>query len=409
MNSEVVTTRRPRLAALDGLRFFAAVAVMLFHYTAAEKLLWGNPSRLEFPTINLVSRYGYLGVQLFFVISGFVILMTAYGRSVQDFVASRFSRLFPAYWVAVIGTFILHGFWQGDRQSTALQALVNMTMLQSALDVSNIQGAFWTLWVELKFYLLIGVFIVVGMTRGRVIAFAFIWPLLARIADATDSSILVSLLMPAYAPYFAAGMLVYVAHRHGHNLLVWLGIGMNFILCTLQAVRYARVRAPEVTGSEFDGVVVTLIIAAIFGAVIACSNGWLARIEWRWLTAVGALTYPVYLVHGQLGFFIIDVFHAGRNSYVVLAAAMIASFAVAWLIHVLVEKRLQRPLRRAVSRSLVDRVDLHEPLRTSRPRQAPEVDVEAAPSARSAPEPAVDAQPRPAVGTRRPTADVGHF
>jgi len=357
-----MTRRRPRLAALDALRFVAAVAVMLFHYTAAEKLLWGNPSRLEFPTMNLVTRYGYLGVQLFFVISGFVILMTAYGRGVEEFVASRISRLFPAYWVAVVGTFVLHSFWHGDRDSTALQALVNLTMLQSAVDVPSVQGAFWTLWVELKFYLLIGVFVLVGMTRRRVIAFALLWPLLAKIAAATDSPVLVSLLMPSYAPYFAAGMLMYVAHRHGHNLLVWLGIGVNYALCVLQAVKYARTRSPEITGTEMDGTVTAALVALIFAAVLLCTNGWVSRIEWRWLTAVGALTYPVYLVHGQLGFFLIDVLHEGRNSYLVLATAVLASFAVAWLIHHGVEKRFARPLRRAISRSLTDHVDLHEPL-----------------------------------------------
>lgn len=357
---------RPRLAALDGLRLLAALAVMFFHYTAAEKLLWGNPSRLEFPTINLLSRYGYLGVQLFFVISGFVILMTAYGRRIEDFVASRFSRLFPAYWVAVLGTFVLQSFWHGDRESTALQSLVNLTMLQSAVGVPSIQGAFWTLWVELKFYLLIGLFVVVGMTRRRVIAFAFLWPVLAMIAARTHSPVLISLLMPSYAPYFAAGMLMYVAHRHGHNLLVWLGIAMNYVFCTLHAVKYARDRSPEITGSTFSGVAVALIIAAIFVAVIACSNGWLSRVEWRWLTAAGALTYPVYLVHGQLGFFVIDVLHEGRNSYLVLAAALLTSLVVAWLIHTLVERPFARPLRRAILRSLTDPVDLEEPRRPRR-------------------------------------------
>jgi peptidoglycan/LPS O-acetylase OafA/YrhL len=364
VHTEATTQRRPRLAALDGLRFVAAVAVMLFHYTAAEKLLWGNPSRLEFPTMNLLTRYGYLGVQLFFIISGFVILMTAYGRSIEDFVASRFARLFPAYWVAVIGTFVLQSFWHGDRDSTALQALVNMTMLQSVVGIPGVQGAFWTLWVELKFYLLIGLFVVVGMNRARVIAFAFLWPLLAKIAAATDSPVLVSLLMPSYAPYFAAGMLMYVAHRHGHNLLVWLGIGTNYILCVLQAVRYARSRSVEIGGNEQSGVVVAALVAAMFLAVLVCSNGRLSRIEWRWLTAVGALTYPVYLVHGQLGFFVIDVLHAGRNSYLVLAAAMLASFAVAWVIHRGVEKPLAKPLRTAIRRSLTSHVDLHEPLRS---------------------------------------------
>jgi len=343
-----------RLAMLDGLRFAAAAAVMLFHYTAAEKRLWGgNTSPVEFPGISAVSKYGYLGVELFFVISGFVILMTAYQRPIEAFVSSRVSRLFPAYWVAVIGTFVLQSFWSGDRSSTLLDALVNLTMLQGTAGVTNIQGAFWTLWYELKFYLLIGVFVTVGMTRRRVIAFGFLWPVLAQIAAATSTTFLSSLLMPAYSPYFAGGMFIYLLHRHGRDVVVWLGIAMNFVLCARQALVYAEKRSPEITGLQLDQMVVLALIAGIFAAIIVCScTGWVARIQWRWLTWLGVLTYPVYLVHGQLGFFMIDVLHAGRNSYLVLGMAALASFVVAWLIHVLVEKPFQKPLRKAVLAAL---------------------------------------------------------
>lgn len=115
---------------------------------------------------------------------------------------------------------------------------------------------------------------------------------------------------------------------------------MNYVFWTNQAVTYSIERAPKITGSDYNQTAVALIIAAMFAAVIACRNGWLSRIEWRWLTWVGALTYPVYLVHGQLGFF------------------------VAWLIHVLVEKPFQGPMRRAIRLPMTDEVDLHEPPRT---------------------------------------------
>ena len=51
---------------------------------------------VEFPSLHQLSRYGYLGVELLFIISGFVILMTAYNRTIQSFVASQVARLYPA-------------------------------------------------------------------------------------------------------------------------------------------------------------------------------------------------------------------------------------------------------------------------------------------------------------------------
>src|SRR4051794_7843634 len=164
---------RSRLAALDGLRLLAAFAVLSFHYTGIRTPFWDTPAHVVFPSLNELTRYGYLGVELFFMISGFVILMTAYNRPIESFVGSRVARLFPAYWAAIAVTFTLQQFWTGGRQPSFVDALVNLTMIQDAFDIPHVQGAFWTLWIELKFYLLIGVFILVGMTRRRMVAFAF--------------------------------------------------------------------------------------------------------------------------------------------------------------------------------------------------------------------------------------------
>jgi peptidoglycan/LPS O-acetylase OafA/YrhL len=86
--------------------------------------------------------------------------------------------------------------------------------------------------------------------------------------------------------------------------------------------------------------------------VLACSHGPLSRIRWKWLTLAGALTYPLYLVHGQVGFFLIETLQTHLQSYVVLAIATLTSFALAFLIHRFVERPAARPLRRAVDRSL---------------------------------------------------------
>lgn len=343
---------RPRLAALDGLRLLAALAVLAYHYTAINQTFWGNSAALEFPTLSTVTRYGYLGVELFFVISGFVILMTAYGRSLPAFVASRVSRLYPAYWAAVLVTVALQAFWDGGRDVSLVEALVNLTMLQEAWDVPSVQGAFWTLYVELKFYLLIGVFMLAGITRRRVIALAVLWPVLAQLARATDSDLLASLLIPSYAPYFAGGMLLYLVHREGWDVVVGLGLGLNVVLCIRQATRYAVDTAPDFTDATFSVPVVALLVLAMFAVTYACTTGPLARLDWAWLTVAGALTYPLYLVHGQFGFFVMEMLHEHLNSYLVLALAVSLSLTLAWLIHRYVERPVHEPLRRAVRASL---------------------------------------------------------
>ncbi|THE07586.1 acyltransferase [Microbacterium oleivorans] len=133
----------------------------MYHYTARRHTQWEAPTIETFPFVSQFSAYGFMGVQLFFLISGFVILMSVEGRSVGEFVAARISRLFPAYWAAVILTAILIEFIAGDqlgKSVTLVQVLTNLTMLQQWTGVPHVDGVYWTLAVELLFYLLIGIF-----------------------------------------------------------------------------------------------------------------------------------------------------------------------------------------------------------------------------------------------------------
>lgn len=95
-----------RVNEIDLLRFLAALAVVFFHYSfrgyAADGL-----SVMSYPLLASVSKYGYLGVELFFMISGFVILMTAAHAGLRDFVISRVVRLYPAFWACCTVTFLV--------------------------------------------------------------------------------------------------------------------------------------------------------------------------------------------------------------------------------------------------------------------------------------------------------------
>lgn len=93
----------------------------------------GEPAATVFPGASACAAYGWLGVEIFFVVSGFVICMSAWGRGVGEFAASRISRLFPAYWAAVLFTAGVLFAWPEVRGVKAFSdVVVNLSMLQGA-------------------------------------------------------------------------------------------------------------------------------------------------------------------------------------------------------------------------------------------------------------------------------------
>jgi hypothetical protein len=85
--TELVVNSRFRFPELDLLRFLAACAVMLFHYTfrGPQTHSW----MASFPVLSQIFQYGYLGANVFFILSGFVILLTAYEKDAITFTIAR--------------------------------------------------------------------------------------------------------------------------------------------------------------------------------------------------------------------------------------------------------------------------------------------------------------------------------
>ncbi|QTE30221.1 acyltransferase family protein [Pengzhenrongella sicca] len=342
-----------RLAALDGLRFLAAAAVVTYHFTVRNSQAWGQSPAQVFPNFGEWAVYGALGPELFFVISGFVILMTAWGKSVSDVVASRVARLFPAYWAAVLLTgVLLLWLWPGGKEVTPGQVAVNLTMLQSLFDVGNVDGVYWTLWAELRFYALILLLVGVGITRRRVMACAALWPAAALLAHAGGPQWLRTLLICEYAPLFAAGMVLFVIRREGSSWAAWLLVAANTVAAVWlvvpdQLARQARNADIVPSGSIIGAVVVGSI--ALVGVVTLTR---VSRVAWPWLTTLGALTFPLYLVHEHWGWWAITHLPAGLPPFVTLAMATAFTLALAAGIHYGIERTVGPRLRCAVKSGL---------------------------------------------------------
>jgi peptidoglycan/LPS O-acetylase OafA/YrhL len=360
--------RAPRLAGLDGVRFLAAAGVLVYHYTVRDSHAWGRPPAEMFPELGGWVVYAALGPELFFVISGFVILMTAWGRSVPDVVSSRVARLFPAYWTCVLLTgALLLWIWPGGKDVTGGQVALNLTMVQSLFEVGNVDGVYWTLWAELRFYALIVLLTAIGITRRRVVLFATLWPTAALVADGVGPGWLRTVLVAQYAPLFAAGMLLFVVHREGHSRGLWALVAANTGAAAWLVVPDQLEQQLRNTGESPSGPVLGLLVAACVALVAAVTLTRAARVRWRWLTAAGALTYPLYLIHEHWGWWVIAHVYPAVPPWVAFVLAAGFSLALAAVVHHGVERRVGPPLRRAVRRGL-ERV----PVRASgRRRPAP--------------------------------------
>jgi peptidoglycan/LPS O-acetylase OafA/YrhL len=342
-----------RLYALDGLRFAAALAVLFFHFTARSNGAWDQPVDSIFPNLSYVTGLGAFGVDLFFVISGFVILMTAWNADITKYVSSRVSRLFPAYWACVIlSAFLLIVVWQGKSVSFT-QAATNMTLVQRAFGVSDVDGVYWTLWAELRFYLLIAIFVLVGITTRRVLAFCVLWPVLGGIAMTTDSAFLSTVLVSEWAPLFAAGMALYVVKKEPRNLAAWLTLSFCALLSggvsgqhTLDTI------VNSLTNRTFPDIVGWVIPIASIALVGILTTSRFSRLGGKRMIILGALTYPLYLLHEYWGWWIIHLLHDALPPYVVLAIALALTVALAWAVYNFVEKRTVSRMRRRLDSDL---------------------------------------------------------
>ncbi|MFD6172198.1 acyltransferase family protein [Streptomyces coeruleorubidus] len=347
-----------RLRALDGLRLVAALMVAAYHYGGRDGEVseaWGSSPKEQFPTLHEYFAYGCLGVQVFFVISGFVICMSGWGRPLKSFFASRASRLLPAYWVAVVlvtAVFALPVV--AYKAVSPSDALVNLTMLQMPLGVDRVLGVCWTLWAEVRFYALFALCVVLpGANRRRVIMFCAGWMLATVIAQNANMPLLDIVVMPEYAPFFIGGVGLYLVHLDRRDAYGWGIVAVSWLIGQHFAVQ-SLWHAPDAGGFSYrSSMGIVLVVTFGFVAVAAIALGWLRWANWRWLTVAGALTYPFYLVHEHLGWVVIHALHRGLGlpSAATFALTVASMLGLAWLLNQYVEKPLTPRLRALLAKA----------------------------------------------------------
>lgn len=286
---------KSRVFALDLLRFAAAFAVVLYHFTA-------RPDG-SFDALSTLTRFGYLGVPVFFMISGFVIAMSARGRSAYEFGVSRFARLYPALWVGLLFTVAVSFLISGSH--TGLDTiLANATLLNDYVGQPDIDGVYWTLHTELKFYACVFLLVATGVFQHfRVWLSA--WLALTALHLMTGQPWFMGwFISPTWSPFFIAGVAIYLIQDQGANRFNVGVLAGALVLATIRAFISADGFITDPSHAESAAAAaIVLFFAAV---LLAIATGQITVPHAPWVVTAGAMTYPLYLIHNRAGKAMID-------------------------------------------------------------------------------------------------------
>lgn len=311
-----------RLQELDVLRGFAALNVLLYHYTFRYFEIFKVDER---PRVEWF--FGHHGVELFFMISGFVIFLTLQNiKDTKEFILKRFIRLYPTYWICLLITLLFSIFYNVSRGGdfTFIEILMNFTMIQGIFEIPNIDGVYWSLLPELFFYALMAFLYSTKLLKNiRVIAVIWLfWMILNKSGFFPYGEFFLNL---KYGMFFIAGIIFYNIKFKSANLIDYVII----LMCLFTAF--------YVNGLSYNIVVYTIWFLVFFLFV----KGKLKLFNWKPLLFLGSISYPLYLLHQNIGYALISYFYLFIPNYFILSITVSAfMFLLSWVVMKFLEKPL---------------------------------------------------------------------
>lgn len=341
-----------RIDLLDYARLGAAISVVGFHYLYSGIQGGKIPGLDYFPHTIDIAKYGYLGVEFFFMISGYVIFFSCQNKTAGEFLASRAKRLYPAFWFAVLFTSLVAVFWGDEIMSVQLdQVIVNLTMVSPYFGYEYVDAVYWTLLFELKFYLAVFV-LMLGM--GRRLNYAFlVWPFVILIAQQMGWKSIP--LTDSYYGFFAAGAVLAMMKGRPSKIAI-----AALIVCLILCIDFAVEKAVFLSGRkgvEHSSELVTALILLFFAAFLFFNSRIGAGINLPGARLAGGLTYPIYLIHAHFGYMFISRFGTEENKVVTYLATVSIVVGVSLFMHLIIERKLGDMWRRMFELGIKTPVD----------------------------------------------------
>ena len=366
----MAVSRNRHIIGLDLLRLVAATLVMVYHFgfwnwVREEPLARMLPGQT--PAWGADVHFGWVGVEIFFVISGFVIAYTASSADPARFLRARFLRLAPASWIgATIALLVFAALHH------ALDKLVIVKYLKTLIfwPLDAIDGVWWTIGIEIDFYILVYVLIrarligslgTVAVTLG--LASGMFWVLalsaqyylqgadgfrgvLYHLVAKAEGNRELQLLLVQHGCLFGLGVTFWQASTRGLTKRRFVAILALVGACILEIVGQDGIIARN-AGLPLSAIpaIVTWGAAAGFLVLSMAFDEQLVRLIGRgaWIVRfMGLATYPLYLVHDAIGTLVIDNAWANvRNINIAIACGILAAFGAAGIIAAVIEPWLR--------------------------------------------------------------------
>lgn len=314
-------------------------------------------SVVQYTPLESFSKYGYLGVDLFFIISGFVILMTARNSNLIDFGISRVSRLYPAYWVGIILTSVTILYFGGERfQITPFQVMANLTMLNGFFEIPYVDGVYWSLLVELKFYIIIAFVLLFNKIKHiKTVSYILMGiAILQLILPFGESPLPLKLLyyftFPRWSSYFIAGMFFFLIKSEKKTGYYMIPVA----ICYLISLKYAFLKADaynDAYNGIFSYLTVAVLISIFYVFMFLISIDRLSFLNKKLFLSLGMLTYPLYLIHQNIGFIALNSLHPFFNKWVLLFLLISAMLIISFLISRYIEKPMGSYIRQSLKKN----------------------------------------------------------
>ncbi|WP_295199678.1 acyltransferase [uncultured Chryseobacterium sp.] len=345
--------KRTRIEVLDGLRGLAILLVFLFH----GYYIWD--AYYPFGKLyadNLLFKYGSLGVQLFFLISGFVILMSVEKTpGFWTFIKNRWLRLFPGMLICSLIIYLTGSFFYerpfGIPELKSLLpgiTFINNSILERIFntDFPVLELSFWSLYVEVKFYVIFGALYFIFNRNAALtgifilyVSAACMQILIVHQVFAESAAMKVYIGSFIHFGWFVAGALTYIYYTYREKIYLYLLI-ISIVCSMLYAYKF---HDPVLY------VYLIILIMVFLGSLFWAPLGILFKS--RFFRFVGFISYPLYLLHENMLIASVIKLHRYIPS-IPYAFLPIFSFvfigALAYTVARFIEPALQRVLKKII-------------------------------------------------------------
>lgn len=286
--------QKNRFLELDALRGIAALMVVFFHFTM---------NRDDF---NPFFRLGTTGVDLFFIISGFVIFFSIHKiTQAKEYIINRASRLYPTYWASVTFTFLFIGTTALLHKTIGtehlfLKYIANLTMFQFYMDMSDLDGPYWTMIIEMLFYISILIFYqfkILNHIKTIGVITCILTLICAYHFYETTVVLFIFRWIPIFQfiPLFFAGILFYKLYTDKKGKIVNYIIILFCLICQISLFPISGRSMAYISWIQYNTMMIIYFI--LFVLFVNLKLKWIIN---RYTLFLGKISFALYLTHQSI-------------------------------------------------------------------------------------------------------------